>query len=304
MNQWLISVEELHQLKGSNIVIFDCRFSLAYHNMGKTLYQQGHIPGAHHVDMEKDLSGPKGLHGGRHPLPEIEVFSTRMRRCGVNHNTLVVAYDNNRLAGAARLWWLLGFFGHHRVKILNGGLSAWQAAGFSVTDDDPASSEGDFEAMENLSLVVDHHWVTKYLTNRRITLIDSREAPRYLGREEPIDPAMGHIPGAVNAPWQQVTNEAGFARPQEQQQKIWQALPIADNPVVYCGSGITACVNLLSLSLAGMDNTRLYAGSWSDWCSYPTNPIEPPRTEQPRTEPSRTGPSAAESTQVEPPSSL
>ena len=291
MNQWLISVAELHQLEGRNIVIFDCRFSLADHNMGKTLYQQGHIPGARHLDMEKDLSGPKGSHGGRHPLPETEVFSARIRQCGVNQNTFIVAYDNNRLAGAARLWWLLGYFGHHRVKILDGGLSAWEAAGFSVTDDDPTSSEGDFEARENPSLVVDHHWVRKHLTSRPITLIDSREAPRYLGREEPIDPVKGHIPGAVNAPWQQVTNEAGFTWPQEQQQKIWQALPIADNPVVYCGSGITACVNLLSLSLAGVDNARLYAGSWSDWCSYPANPIEPPRTEPPE----------LESTQIEPP---
>ncbi|MBQ0808274.1 MAG: sulfurtransferase [Porticoccus sp.] len=190
--------------------------------------------------------------------------------------------------------WLISADELHSLKgskILDGGLSAWHAAGFSVTDDGPTSSEGDFEAVENSSLVVDHHWVRKHLTNRRITLIDSREAPRYLGREEPIDPAKGHIPGAVNAPWQRVTNEAGFARPQEQQKKIWQALPIADNPVVYCGSGITACVNLLSLSLAGMVNARLYAGSWSDWCSYPANPIEPPRAEPPE----------LESTQIEPP---
>ncbi len=281
INKWLISADELNALTGSNTVIFDCRFSLADPQMGKSLYRQGHIPGAYHLDMETDLSGPKGLHGGRHPLPDARVFSSRMRECGVNHNSLVVAYDSNRLAGAARLWWLLSFFGHHRVKILDGGLPAWLSEKLPLTQESPAKAAGDFDAIENPNLIVDCDWIRKNITNRRLTLVDSREAPRYLGREEPIDPVAGHLPGAINSPWQQVTNEAGLTKPVEQQKQIWQALPMTEYPVVYCGSGVTACVNILSLSMAGLENARLYPGSWSDWCSYPDNPIEPPLNPSP-----------------------
>ena len=276
-NTWLINAEELHASQKDNIVIFDCRFSLANPKMGETLYSQGHIPGAHHLSMETDLSGPKGLHGGRHPLPDVQQFAFRMRQCGVNQNSLIIAYDNNRFAGSARLWWLLGYLGHHKVKILDGGLPAWLAAGFMLTKEKtPTTNSGNFKPTENLNLTVTAEWVRSNITNRQVTLIDSREAPRYLGHEEPIDPIAGHIPGAVNAPWQQVTNEQGFINPIELQQKIWQILPIASQPVVYCGSGVTACVNLLSLSLAGIDCAKLYSGSWSDWCSYPANPVEPP----------------------------
>lgn len=277
MTQWLISAEELHALKGHNTVIFDCRFSLANPLEGKNLYQKGHIGGAYHLDMETDLSGSKHPHGGRHPLPSAEDFEKTMRQYGVNHNSLIVAYDNNRLAGAARLWWLLQYFGHTRVKILNGGLHAWLEAGFPTSKARPQSgSKGDFTASGNPSLIVDLPWVKKHITDRRTIMIDSREAPRYLGREEPIDPVAGHIPGAVNAPWQQVTFEDGHVKPVDQQREIWASLPMAEQPIVYCGSGVTACVNLLSLSLAGIETPRLYPGSWSDWCSYPTNPVEPP----------------------------
>jgi len=297
MPKWFISTEELHQLDLDSTVIFDCRFSLADKNKGKELYLEGHIPSALYLNMETDLSAsnglstqnnepvPKQLHGGRHPLPDPSMFISKMQQSGVNHNSLIIAYDDNRLAGAARLWWLLRLYGHTRIKVLDGGISAWKAAGFPTTQETPKTNpevkpeiiKGDFSGDINSALIVDRHWVRQYTGDKETTLIDSREAPRYLGLEEPIDPIAGHIPGAINSPWQLVTDEAGFVKPEEQQKQIWQSLPISESPVVYCGSGVTACVNLLSLSMVGIDNARLYAGSWSDWCSYPGNPVEPPR---------------------------
>ncbi|MBL4567264.1 MAG: sulfurtransferase [Porticoccus sp.] len=288
MNQWLISPEELHNLNASDATIFDCRFSLTDHNMGRNLYLEGHIPNACFLDMEVDLSGDKALHGGRHPLPEPEAFALKMRQCGINQNSLIIAYDNNRMAGAARLWWLLKLFGHTRVKILDGGLAAWKNTGLAITTQPSITTMGNFEATISSSLIVDRYWIRQHLIDEHITLIDSREAPRYLGLTEPIDPFAGHIPGAINSPWQHVTNSEGQIKSPELQRQIWQALPMTKNPVVYCGSGVSACVNLLSLSVAGIDNGRLYAGSWSDWCSYPEYPLEPPATQQPiaqKTEP-------------------
>ena len=283
MNPWRISINELHSIRNTHCVIFDCRFALDDTNKGLDLYKKSHIPGAIHLNMENDLSGKKERHGGRHPLPETQDFEKKMRGCGVNHDSLIIAYDDNRLAGAARLWWLLTLFGHSRIKILDGGFTAWNAAHFE-TASEPSNHpkdqnlEGNFEINERTSLIVDHYWVRQHLTNENVTFIDAREPKRYLGQEEPIDPIAGHIPGAINAPWLQVTTEDGFIKPIEQQQLIWHKLPLAQTPVVYCGSGVTACVNLLSLSLAGIENAKLYAGSWSDWCSYPANPVEPPRS--------------------------
>jgi thiosulfate/3-mercaptopyruvate sulfurtransferase len=276
MHQWCISTDELYGLSNIDAVIFDCRFALENPQLGSTLYDNGHIPGAYHLSMEESLSGPKGKHGGRHPIPDAETFSKKMRECGVNHNTLVIAYDDNRLAGAARLWWLLLLFGHTKVKVLNGGFAAWQAEGFTLAfKNNPTNNRlGNFMAVKDKTRVVDHRWVKQRLADEKVTYIDSREPSRYLGLEEPIDPVAGRIPGAVNAPWQNVTDERGFIKPIGYQQEFWRNMQVSETPVVYCGSGVTACVNLLSLALAGINHAKLYAGSWSDWCSYPSNPIE------------------------------
>ena len=272
MSQYLISAEQL-QGCNDNTVIFDCRFSLADFNLGKQQYTEGHIPGAFHLDMENDLSGSKGRHGGRHPVPCTETFAETLRNYGVNNDTLIVAYDDNRIAGAARLWWLLRFFGHENIKILNGGFAAWKAAGYGVSTVTPTTDKGNFQAQPNSLPVVDQQWLNEHIGDSHIAIIDSREMARYQGLEEPIDPVAGHIPGALNAPWQKVTTDNGFVQPEEQQQQNWQNLPVADDYVVYCGSGVTAAVNLFSLEMAGITNTSLYAGSWSDWCSYPENKI-------------------------------
>ena len=273
MHNFFISATELRDLAGSGCVIFDCRFSLADHGLGRQQYAEGHIPGAFHLDMEDDLSGPKGRHGGRHPVPDAPVFEATMRKFGVSDDSLVVAYDANRLAGAARLWWLLRYFGHQRIRLLDGGLAAWQAQGYPLTPDGSSATAGNFTARPGSMPVADRDWIRDRLGDPATVLIDSREAPRYQGVEELIDPVAGHIPGALNAPWQKVTDERGFVQPVARQASDWQFLPDATEYVTYCGSGVTAAVSLLSLEMAGISNTRLYAGSWSDWCSYPENEI-------------------------------
>ncbi len=267
----LISPAQLQALDSTQRIIFDCRFSLADFALGRQQYQQGHIPGAFHLEMEKDLSGPKGQHGGRHPLPSPEQFTAAMQRCGVNEDTLIIAYDDNRMAGASRLWWLLHYFGHREVRVLDGGIKGWLAAGGILDTDIPTAQPGHFQAKPNPGMTVD---LIKHAQDRQdISLIDAREPPRYRGEQEPIDPVAGHIPGATNMPWTQLTNAEGCFVPVEEQRRQWQRLGKLDDPVVYCGSGVTACVDLLSLAIIGVDDARLYSGSWSDWCSYPDNPI-------------------------------
>ncbi len=275
-----ISAEELNQLLSENSpqqkpAILDCRFSLADFELGRQLYAQAHIPGAQNIDMEQQLAGAKSEHGGRHPLPGADQFSETMQQLGVGGSTMVVAYDDNRLAGAARLWWLLQYFGHKNIRILDGGFKAWTEKGYATSHQSPHPDPGDFEAAASLNQTRDYRWLSSHLQDSDLQLIDSREVARYKGLEEPIDPVAGHIPGALNYPWQEVTNEQGFALPKQIQQQRWQNLDSDKETLVYCGSGVTACVNLLSLTLAGIENAKLYPGSWSDWCSYSDSPKRP-----------------------------
>lgn len=275
MKRWLIGVEQLQQHLEGKVIIFDCRFSLTDPGEGLSAYQRAHIPGAVHLDMEKDLSGPRGVHGGRHPLPDPEAFTNRMRVSGVTRDSLVIAYDDNRLAGAARLWWLLRYFGHSQVRILDGGIKAWLAVGLPVSTTIPKTAvPGDFLAIENAAMTATYPEIKQSVRDNASALIDAREAPRYRGEEEPIDPIAGHIPGAINVPWQQFVDVDGNMLPIEQQRLVWQKLTLSPSPVVYCGSGVTACVDLLSLAMIGVESAKLYPGSWSDWCSYPDSIIE------------------------------
>lgn len=264
MHSSLISVSDLQSSLGKSVVILDCRFNLMDKTQGLTLYRQGHIPGAYYLDLEKDLSSPVTKHGGRHPLPNFEKLQEKCRSLGINAHTTVVVYDDSRLAYASRAWWLLKFMGHSDVRILNGGFAAWVAAKGAIDRREPAIKQGNFSAnLFNLK-TVDRNDILK---NTLLSLIDSREARRYQGLEEPIDPVAGHIPNAINYAWQEVTDEQGFVKPLEAQIERWKTLPSTENLVVYCGSGVTACVNIFSLHLCGID-ASLYPGSWSDWCSY------------------------------------
>jgi thiosulfate/3-mercaptopyruvate sulfurtransferase len=254
-------------------VIVDCRFALTDPTLGRQQYQTSHIPGAYYFDLNQDLSGPVGKHGGRHPLPDLDAFAEKLAAIGVysgsgHEPTLIVAYDDSRLAFAARFWWLVRYLGHDRVAVLDGGFSGWQATGYPTTSAVPDLKPGKVVPHLRSDWVVDIETVKARKDLPNTALIDSREEKRYRGEHEPIDPIAGHIPGALNYPWQDVTNSSGYLLPQSAQQQRWATLSHPEEIVVYCGSGVTACVNLLSLEIAGIQIGKLYAGSWSDWCSY------------------------------------
>lgn len=263
MNHFITSEQLKSQL--GKVVIFDCRFNLMNKTFGSEQYSTGHIPGAYFLDLEKDLSGETDTHGGRHPLPDIEMLSQKLRAAGVNQHATIVVYDDSRLAYAARAWWLLRYYGHQHVLILDGGFTGWVNAGGALDRREPALKHGHFKAVIQQSWIADRTDILQ--AGASFTLIDSREAKRYRGEEEPIDPVAGHVPGALNYFWQDATTEQGFIKPEGMQKQRWDDLPDRDNLVVYCGSGVTACVNILSLEMSGI-TAKLYPGSWSDWCSY------------------------------------
>ena len=178
-----------------------------------------------------------------------------------------MAYDDSRFAFAARFWWLLRYLGHAQVAVLDGGFQAWQDAGYPVSTERPSSQPGVFVPRPRAEMLVSKQEVEARKDQPGVVLVDSREGDRYRGEREPIDPIAGHIPGAVNYPWQAVSDAQGCVLPVEEQRRRWAEVQPAQEIQVYCGSGVTACVNLLSLELAGLTG-KLYAGSWSDWCSY------------------------------------
>ncbi|WP_299405290.1 sulfurtransferase [Acaryochloris sp. IP29b_bin.148] len=265
----VVSPQWLHEhLHDAQVVIVDCRFALSTPQQGREQYQAGHIPGAYYLDLNQDLSSPVQTHGGRHPLPNSSQFAAKLSQMGITSETWVVAYDDSRQAFASRLWWLLRYLGHKKVAVLDGGWAAYQAH-YSVITDIPEVRSGKFQASPNPSQVVDIQTVKAHKDQPNVTVVDSRAYKRYLGNHEPIDPVAGHIPGAVNYPWQAVTDEQGYLLPISKLQAHYADLENVDEVIVYCGSGVTACVNLLALDIAGVTSGKLYAGSWSDWCSYP-----------------------------------
>lgn len=267
---YIISAESLKERLGEpQVVVVDCRFALSDPELGSRQYRDSHIPGAYYLDLNKDLSAPVGRHGGRHPLPEPTELAAKLAAMGVRFGeTLVVAYDDSRFAFAARLWWLLRYLGHDKVALLDGGWGAWQLRGYPVTDELPTGQVGDFVPQLRADWVVDIEAVKARKDLPEVALVDSRDRDRYLGEREPIDPVAGHIPGAVNSPWKEVTDSQGYLHALSEQQRRWRELESKSELLVYCGSGVTACVNLLSLELVGIRTGKLYGGSWSDWCSY------------------------------------
>lgn len=270
MSRWMISAEQLQSLPSDQVVIIDCRYSLQDSNEGERLYQHSHIPGAHYLHLENDLSSPKSTHGGRHPLPVTDTIETRLRGLGIRSDTLVVGYDDSRLAFASRLWWLLRYLGHDNIKLLDGGMTAWREAGFNTDNQIASATAGNFTASVRDDMVVDINTVKTIPLLPDAVLIDARESARFLGHQEPIDPIAGHINGAKNYPWQELTNDAAMLQSEQQLREHWGSVLSQGEIVCYCGSGVTACVNLLSLAELGREDARLYVGSWSDWCSYLT----------------------------------
>lgn len=290
----IVSAAWLNQhLEDPLVQVVDCRFALMDPSLGIRQYQSGHIPGAVHLDLNRDLSSAVQRHGGRHPLPNMTTLADTLGKAGIQSGpatatvdpmaqaTFVVIYDDSRFAFAARLWWLLRYLGHDQVALLDGGFQNWQAAGYPVSQDGVIDQANTFIPKVRMDWVVNIQDVKQTKELASTVLVDSRQGDRYRGEREPIDPVAGHIPGAVNLFWQEVTTDAGYVQPSERQKQRWQSVLQAPHPsqpgipiaspkdvIVYCGSGVTACVNLLSLELADLPLGKLYAGSWSDWCSY------------------------------------
>ncbi|MGP1386923.1 MAG: sulfurtransferase [Thainema sp.] len=275
MTELFVSADWLAEhLDDPSVCIVDCRFSLPEPDLGRHQYEQAHIPGAYYLSLDQDLSSPVQTHGGRHPLPDPAQFARRMNELGLHAAqeghpaTMVVAYDDSNFAFAARLWWLLRYFGHDQVAVLNGGWSSWQTGGYPTVTAQPQPQSGTFKPEIRDRTLVNIEQVKQRKDQPSVSLIDSRAPERYRGEVEPIDPIAGHIPGAVNYPWMQVVDEKHQLRSQTELTELYAALQPAEEVIVYCGSGVTACVNLLAMETAGLTNGKLYVGSWSDWCSY------------------------------------
>jgi thiosulfate/3-mercaptopyruvate sulfurtransferase len=270
----LIAAPTLHaNLANSHWLICDCRFNLADTDYGRRVYQAGHIPNAHYLHLDEDLSSAITEQTGRHPLPNPQELSAKLQAIGLNPYTQVVVYDDNNGSMAARLWWLLRWLGHNAVAVLDGGLAAWQAAGYALSTQPPTvSQQGQFQALLKPELCVS---VNELAKPHSWQLVDARAAERFRGEIEPIDPIAGHIAGAWNRPLTENLDGNQF-KSAEQLRTEWQALlgeTAVDKVVHMCGSGVTACHNLLAMEVAGLTGTKLYAGSWSEWIRDPSRPI-------------------------------
>nr|WP_263325967.1 sulfurtransferase [Neobacillus sp. Marseille-Q6967] len=268
--EWL-----LKQLHEPNVRTVDCRFSLADPQKGAQEYDLGHIPGAVFFDLEKDLSGRVGTHGGRHPLPEMKDFVQKLEQAGIDDSTTIITYDHGEGAFAARFWWMLKLLGHEKVYVLNGGFTDWELANYPVTTNIPQYEKKQFKVNLNPDILASVEEVREVVSgqNPDTVLIDSREERRYLGLEEPIDKKAGRIPGAVNKPWFEGLRDRKY-KPAEEQRERFTDIDSEKLTIVYCGSGVTAAPNFLALKTAGYEKVKLYLGSFSDWISYSENEIE------------------------------
>lgn len=289
----LISAADLLALRasGAPLMVFDCSFDLMNPAAGEEQYHQAHIPGAVYAHLDTALSDqgvvePDGTHhphadaasGGRHPLPSREKFAMWLCRVGFSNDRQAVVYDRQNANYCGRLWWMLKWAGHDAVAVLDGGLQAWQAAGGAVASgEEPAHFQSNFTLGEPLQRLVTTREVQSALGSGRQTLVDARAAARYRGEVEPLDPVAGHIPGALNRPFAQNLGPDGRFKPAAQLKAEFLELLQGRDPagvVHQCGSGVSAVPNLLAMQVAGLPATGLYAGSWSEWCSDRSRPVE------------------------------
>jgi thiosulfate/3-mercaptopyruvate sulfurtransferase len=273
----LIGAAALRDLEAEpSLAIIDCRCDLANPAAGRGDYLAGHLPGACHADLARDLSAPPGPATGRHPLPDPQALAARLGAWGVDDSTQVVAYDAANGSFAARLWWLLRWLGHRKVAVLDGGLAAWRAAGGPLQAGEVVRPARRFSARPERDAWLDTAAVVRALGTAGHLLIDARAAERYAGAVEPLDPVAGHVPGAVNHPFTaNLGGDGHFLAPPELRRR-WLARLGQTPPgaaIAMCGSGVTACHNLLALEAAGLPGARLYAGSWSEWIRDPARPV-------------------------------
>lgn len=266
-----------NHLEDENIVIVDCRGDLLKDSYGEEVYKKGHIKNAVFADLKKIMSSEEKEHGGRNPLPEVEDFKRSIEKLGINKNTLAVAYDELKIAGAARFCWMLRYAGHTNNYVLDGGINKWITENRELYIEENSNKEKfdikneDFNISLNEEIKADVNYIKDNM-KKDLILVDSRTNIRYEGIEEPIDKKAGHIPGAKNIYWKDMLKEDGAVDENKVRENF---LPLKDytNIAVYCGSGIDATFNFLLLDEVGI-KARVYAGSWSDWITYEKNPID------------------------------
>ena len=265
--QWLY-----HNLNSESLSVIDCRFSLKDSSYGEKAYQNSHIPEAVYFDLEQDLSGPVERHGGRHPLPNIQNLITKLEVKGISNKKPVVIYDDADGCFAARCWWLLTYLGHEQVFILDGGFESWRKNGYPVTSRRTVKAKTKFIYSLKEEMLASYEEVKLRSQDQKAILLDSRAQERYLGIVEPMDRVAGHIPNAINYDWSEGLGD-GQWKSIEQQKQRFSSLDKEKEVIVYCGSGVTATPNVLTLLESGFKQVKLYAGSYSDWVSYPDNPV-------------------------------
>lgn len=272
----LISAQALCQSL-ADVVLIDVRHNLSDHQAGRRAYEKGHIQGAHFLDHETELAAPKTGLNGRHPLPVAEDLAKLLAQKGLSQKDRFVVYDDQHSFFAAHMWWLLRWLGCEHVQVLDGGLKAWLKAGGELVQTLPECTVASaWQVPQETMPTKQAQEVLTNLTTAEYVVVDARGATRYRGEVEPIDPVAGHIPGALNRPCTDNVDEEGYFKSPECLQKEWQAI-LGDRPasevIHQCGSGITACHNLLAMELAGLSGSMLYPGSWSQWCALPDYPI-------------------------------
>jgi thiosulfate/3-mercaptopyruvate sulfurtransferase len=266
-----------------NTAVLDCRFDLKNPAAGRLAYLAGHIPGARFADLNRDLSSPVTADSGRHPLPSPAALAAFFNAAGIGIDTQVVAYDEANGSMAARAWWLLGWMGHRCAAVLDGGFAAWVQAGGPVESGagaaappEPAAAPGAVPARANSDAVATSAEVEAMRADSRRLLVDARAPERFAGAFEPLDQVAGHVPGAVNHPFTANLNAQGRFLPREELRALWSQRLAGRSPrdmIAMCGSGVTACHNLLAMASAGLPGARLYAGSWSEWIRDPRRPV-------------------------------
>jgi thiosulfate/3-mercaptopyruvate sulfurtransferase len=274
----LVSVAELAaHLDDGNWIVCDCRHDLANYHFGRRAYAQSHIPSARFLHLDEDLSGPKTGRNGRHPLPHPITFTLRLAALGIDNSKQIVAYDSSGAPYAARLWWMLRWIGHSKASVLDGGWEAWTSAAKPVTAALPVITPASYNPHLTPQLAVDAKLVQKSIGGNEIRVLDARSPDRFRGENETLDPVAGHIPGAANRFFKQNLEANGRFKPAATLQQEFTSLLDTRAPasiVHQCGSGVTACHNLLAMEIAGLAGSRLYPGSWSEWVSDRTRPVE------------------------------
>ncbi len=277
----IVSPQQLMQLQAEGVTaccLLDCRFSLADRDYGRRVYGEGHISGAHYLDLDDDLAAPIVPGSGRHPLPDMTRLVARLRACGLSADVQVVLYDDCSGAMAARAWWLLRGLELESVAVLDGGVEAWVAEGGELSAELPAEPGAPQRLWQGLwsgEGVLKTVMVENNLSRADFVLVDARSGERFRGEQEPIDPVAGHVPGALNRPLTDNLQQGRFKSPQQLRQE-WNALlngRPASQVVHMCGSGVTACHNLLAMEVAGLTGSGLYPGSWSEWIQNPLHPV-------------------------------